>query len=126
LKIDNFFNVANLIPGYQCPADDVAAGCLGPKNCLHPNPYDCHSLIQCTAEGLAFVIPCVSVNLVYDDSQNHCDLLSNTKLCNEKIEEETDAPTNVGPTDPTTVTTSDAPTDAQTDGPTDAPNKWTN
>ncbi|CAG2178153.1 unnamed protein product, partial [Oppiella nova] len=37
-----------IIPGYPCPPREIArTKCLGPKDCLYPNPRDCSRFIQC-------------------------------------------------------------------------------
>ncbi len=71
---------------------------MGPKDCLYPNPADCHSFIQCTAAGLAYVMPCAPNNLVYNDTQKQCDWPFNTKCQVFPVVPTTTQP----PTEPTT------------------------
>ncbi|KAF7336364.1 Carbohydrate-binding module family 14 protein [Mycena venus] len=74
----------NLIPGYICPAEDITAtACMGPKDCLYPNPEDCHSFIQCNDSGLAYVMPCAPNDLVYNDSLKQCDYPESTACHSE-------------------------------------------
>ncbi|XP_054153519.1 salivary glue protein Sgs-3-like [Oppia nitens] len=67
------------LPGYVCPQEDIdRTGCRGPKDCLYPNPADCHSFIQCNDAGLAYEMPCAPIDLVYNDTIKECDWESNT------------------------------------------------
>ncbi|KAJ6541168.1 hypothetical protein DFH09DRAFT_1174668 [Mycena vulgaris] len=76
------------IPGYVCPQADIdATGCRGPKDCLYPNPDDCHSYIQCNDGGLAYVMPCLSdiLPVAYNDATKECDLLGLIHCLTEEV-----------------------------------------
>jgi len=60
------------IPDYKCPAEDIARGCKGPKDCLYTNPASCDSFIQCTAAGLAYAMSC-PLGLQWNDNEKICD-----------------------------------------------------
>ncbi|CAG2166321.1 unnamed protein product [Oppiella nova] len=101
------------IPGYQCPQEDIDnTGCKGPKDCLYPNPADCHSFIQCNDAGLAYEMPCAPVDLVYNDTLKECDWESTTP-CRTSTTPLPTAQTSEAPVE--TTATPEAPTtDAQT------------
>ncbi|OKO92751.1 Race-specific elicitor A4 [Penicillium subrubescens] len=49
---------------FHCPEEDIInTQCLGPKDCLYPNPDNCGTFIQCTVNpdgitGTPVVMPC--------------------------------------------------------------------
>ncbi|CAF0736939.1 unnamed protein product [Adineta steineri] len=71
---------------FVCPEEDIAeTQCLGPKDCLYPNPQDCNSYIQCTVNadqvtGTPVVMPCQPNNppLQWNDDTKECDYPENS------------------------------------------------
>ncbi len=62
---------------FVCPRDDIAnTRCLGPKDCLYPNPANCKSFIQCVPQpdgsGNPVVMPCPA-GLEWNDNKKECD-----------------------------------------------------
>lgn len=41
--------LANIVYGaiFVCPEETIKSKCLGPKDCLYPNPNSCNTFIQC-------------------------------------------------------------------------------
>jgi len=99
------------IPGYNCPAEDVAGGCKGPKDCLYPNPSNCSTFIQCTAAGLAYVMPCPS-GLEWNDNEKICDWPTQSTC--PKNSPTTSSTTTVSPTTILSTTGSQSSTTTQT------------
>jgi hypothetical protein len=63
--------------GFQCPRDNIANnGCLGPKDCLYPNPAYCNSFIQCVplpdGSSKSQVMPCPA-GLEWNGMKKECD-----------------------------------------------------
>jgi len=105
---------ATPIPSYKCPAGDVAGGCKGPKDCLYPNPANCSSFIQCTAAGLAYVMPCPS-GLQWNDNEKICDWPSQSTCGRTPSPSTTTTTTTQRPTTTTTTsTTTQRPTTTTT------------
>jgi hypothetical protein len=55
----------------------ITTHCMGPKDCLYPNPNDCKSYIQCTVNadgqsGTPVVMPCPA-GLEWNDVEKWCD-----------------------------------------------------
>lgn len=67
---------------FACPPEDIIrTKCLGPKDCLYPNPDDCDSFIQCTVNpggvtGTPVVMPCPA-GLHWNDRGKICDYPAN-------------------------------------------------
>ncbi|CAG2174142.1 unnamed protein product, partial [Oppiella nova] len=65
-------------PGFQCPVEDIVRTlCLGPKDCLYPNPNGCDTYIHCTVDygsrtGTPVVMPCPG-GLLWNDNIKECD-----------------------------------------------------
>jgi len=65
---------------FRCPIRDVLqTKCLGPKDCLYPNPDDCASYIRCELdEGERSATPHVEhcpLGTKWNDRKKECDLL---------------------------------------------------
>ena len=79
---------------FKCPPEDIiATKCMGPKDCLYPNPHSCSSFIQCTVNedlksGTPVVMPCPA-GLEWNDRQKICDWPANSTCRNlvQKIED---------------------------------------
>ena len=62
---------------FKCPSSDISrTSCLGPKDCLYPNPAACNSFIQCIVNtdgvaGTACTRPC-PVGLLWDNNHKTC------------------------------------------------------
>jgi len=97
------------IPNYKCPAGDIARGCKGPKDCLYTNPASCNSFIQCTAAGLAYVMPCPS-GLQWNDDEKICDWPSQS-TCGR-----TPSPSTTTTTTTSSITTISSTTTSSTTG----------
>lgn len=74
--------------GFICPLEDIEkTKCLGPKDCLYPNPESCITFIQCTVNpdntGTPVVMPCPA-NLMWNDNRKYCDWPSQTTCKNEE------------------------------------------
>jgi hypothetical protein len=68
--------------GFVCSEEDIAnTGCMGPKDCLYPNPGDCVSYIQCVPQpdgsGEPQVMPCPG-ELEWNDTEKICDWPENS------------------------------------------------
>lgn len=73
---------AHIIPGYQCPTDEInATGCRGPTDCLYRNPKNCNRFIQCNNEGVAYDMPCPA-GLHFNEQTRICDCPENAN-CEE-------------------------------------------
>lgn len=57
---------------FECPEEDIAGGCKGPKDCLYPHPSDCGLFIQCNDAGVAYEMPCPA-GLQWNDNKKICD-----------------------------------------------------
>ncbi|CAG2176456.1 unnamed protein product, partial [Oppiella nova] len=103
-----------IIDGYPCPEDDIAnTRCLGPKDCLYPNPRDCSRFIQCNDAGLAYDMPCAPGGLHWNDAIKQCDWPENAN-CVVVTEPPTPEPTTPKPTpEPTTPEPTPEPTTTQ-------------
>ncbi|CAG2162492.1 unnamed protein product [Oppiella nova] len=70
-------------PGFQCPVEDIIRTlCLGPKDCLYPNPDGCDTYIHCTVNygsrsGTPVVKPCPD-GLLWNNNVKECDYPSRT------------------------------------------------
>ncbi|OBT80428.1 hypothetical protein VF21_00840 [Pseudogymnoascus sp. 05NY08] len=62
---------------FRCPSKDIInTKCLGPKDCLYPNPGSCNTFIQCTVDpgertGTPYVIPCPR-GFEWNDNDKKC------------------------------------------------------
>ncbi len=59
------------VTGFTCPAEDIAAGCQGPKDCFYADPDSCNNLIQCDKTGKADRISCPP-DTEWDDNEKDC------------------------------------------------------
>lgn len=66
-----------ILPGYKCPRPPKG-GCVGPKDCLHPNPDDCTTFIQCNDAKIAYLMPCPA-GLEWNNREKICDWPRNAK-----------------------------------------------
>lgn len=72
---------------FVCPEEDIVSTlCLGPKDCLYPNPTSCNTFIQCTVNpdgvtGTPVVMPCPA-GLEWNDSRKECDWPANSTCKN--------------------------------------------
>ncbi|KXT07835.1 Avr4 [Pseudocercospora musae] len=71
-------------PAFVCPSVDIqTTKCMGPKDCLYPNPKTCNGYIQCSpadgsySTGIVHEMPCPS-GLLWNDNQKWCDWPENT------------------------------------------------
>lgn len=68
---------------FTCPKDDIArTHCMGPKDCLYPNPLNCGTYIQCqvNADGVTgrpTVRQCPA-NLEWNNEKKWCDWPENS------------------------------------------------
>ncbi|CAG2162491.1 unnamed protein product [Oppiella nova] len=63
-----------IIPGYPCPPREIArTKCLGPKDCLYPNPRDCSRFIQCNDASIAYDMPCAPGGLHFSPRTKTCE-----------------------------------------------------
>ncbi|EME82543.1 carbohydrate-binding module family 14 protein [Pseudocercospora fijiensis CIRAD86] len=80
--------VRDTAPAFVCPSADITATkCLGPKDCLYPNPKTCNGYIQCSpadasyTTGIVHEMPCPS-GLQWNDNQKWCDWPENSTCGN--------------------------------------------
>lgn len=64
-------------PDGLCDREEIAnTGCIGPKDCLHPDPANCHGFIQCVPQpdgsGKPQPMPCPE-DLQWNDKTKECD-----------------------------------------------------
>ncbi|USW54951.1 Putative chitin binding domain-containing protein [Septoria linicola] len=64
---------------FTCPSADISSTrCMGPKDCLYPDPNSCEGYIQCApadetyTTGLIYHMPCPA-GLLWNDVQKWCD-----------------------------------------------------
>ena len=72
------------VPEFVCPSEDISATkCMGPKDCLYPDPTNCNGFIQCApaddtyTTGTVYHMPCPD-GLLWNDVQKWCDWPENT------------------------------------------------
>lgn len=69
-----------LAPTFRCPIRDIIqTKCLGPKDCIYPNPANCASYIKCTVDpgersGTPHVVRC-PLGTRWNDREKTCDFL---------------------------------------------------
>jgi hypothetical protein len=100
---------------FVCPRDDIAnTGCMGPKDCLYPNPANCNSFIQCVPQpdgsGKPVVMPCPA-GLEWNDNKKECDYPQDSTCPKNSTQTPTTAATTQTPT---TAATTQTPTTAAT------------
>lgn len=74
---------------FECPTEDIInTTCLGPTDCLYPNPDSCNNFIQCTVNadgvtGTPVVMPCAPANppLEWNDIKKECDYAGQPGTC---------------------------------------------
>ena len=112
---------------FVCPVEDIANnGCKGPKDCLYPNPDDCHSFIQCRVNGenktvIPVVVPCAPAEppLEWNDNKKECDYPVHPGTCCSSDLSSTSASSSSTTT--STAAPAETTTEAKTDAPTDGP-----
>lgn len=57
---------------FRCPQKDIETGCLDPKMCIYPDPYNCNGFIQCTDGGVVFRKNC-NRDLEWNERIKNCD-----------------------------------------------------
>ena len=66
------------VSAFECPKEDIAAtGCVGPKDCLYPDPDSCQKFIQCEVNsdgvtGTPVERDCPH-GLQWNDNKKECD-----------------------------------------------------
>lgn len=90
--------------GFVCPTEDIInTQCLGPKDCLYPNPNRCDQFIHCevnagSVSGRPTVKDCPA-GLEWNDSEKICDWPVNSTCPNTEQESKDTAKEAVPPPD---------------------------
>lgn len=81
---------AATVNGFTCPKSDIkATKCMGPKDCLYPDPDSCGTFIQCTVNddqliGTPVVMSCPA-GLEWNNKNKECDYASSS-TCGDEAE----------------------------------------